>query len=75
MAAPTHEVNEWINDPGGANPTPAWGNIGQVAGCQANLEDGDPLSGTLMPTVTLNGFTYHLQELAFFFTGDPPDDL
>lgn len=66
IAAPTHEVNEWINDPGGVNPTPAWGNIGQVAGCQGNLEDGDPLSGTLMPTVTLNGFTYHLQELAFF---------
>ncbi len=66
VAAPSHEVNEWINDPFGNNPTPAWGNTGQVVGCQANLEDGDPLSGTLMPTVTLNGFTYHLQELAFF---------
>jgi hypothetical protein len=66
IAAPSHEVNEWVNDPSGANPTPAWGNIGQVGGCQGNLEDGDPLSGTLMPTVTLNGFTYHLQELAYF---------
>ncbi len=67
VAAASHEVNEWINDPFGSNPTPAWGNVGQVSGCQANLEVGDPLSGTLRPTVTLsNGFTYHLQELAFF---------
>ena len=66
VAAPSHEVNEWLNDPFGTNPTPAWGNIGQVSGCQGNLEDGDPLSGTLMPTVTLNAFTYHLQELAYF---------
>ncbi len=66
VAAPSHEVNEWLNDPFGTNPTPAWGAIGQVSSCQSNLEDGDPLSGTLMPTVSLNGFTYHLQELAYF---------
>jgi len=46
------------------NPTPAWGNIGQVSGCQDNFEVGDPLSGTLMPTSDLNGYSYHLQELA-----------
>jgi hypothetical protein len=62
-----HEVGEWMDDPSGNNPTPAWGNIGQVGGCQGNLEVGDPLSGTeFVPNVTLNGFTYHLQELAFF---------
>jgi hypothetical protein len=62
-----HEHGEWINDPTGANPTPAWGHIGQVTGCQGNYEVGDPLSGTLMPAVKMpNGFTYHLQELAFF---------
>jgi len=62
-----HEHGEWINDPTGANPTPAWGHIGQVTGCQDNYEVGDPLSGTLMPAVKMpNGFTYHLQELAFF---------
>jgi len=66
VAAASHEVNEWSNDPGGTNPTPAWGNIGQVGGCQTNLENGDPLSGTLMPATALNGFTYHLQEIAFF---------
>ncbi len=66
VSAGSHEVNEWINDPYGSNPTPAWGNIGQVSGCQSNFEVGDPLSGTLMPSVPLNGFTYHLQELAYY---------
>jgi hypothetical protein len=61
----THEVGEWQNDPYTNNPTPAWGNVGQVKGCQANLEVGDPLSGTNFSD-TLNGFTYHAQELAFF---------
>jgi len=64
----THEVGEWMNDPTGTNPTPAWGNIGQVTGCQRNLEVGDPLTGTLFPGVQTeqNGFEYHPQELAFF---------
>lgn len=61
-----HEVGEWINDPTGGNPTPAWGHVGQVSGCQNNLEVGDPLTGTNVPPVTLGGFAYHLQELAFF---------
>ena len=63
----THEVAEWANDPFGNNPTPAWGHTGQVAGCQGNLEVGDPLSGTGAPRLTTsNSFTYHPQELAFF---------
>jgi len=61
----SHEVAEWMNDPFGNNPTKPWGNIGQVSGCQNNLEVGDPLTGTGI-TDTLNGKTYHLQELAFF---------
>ena len=61
----SHEVAEWQDDPFGTNPTKPWGNIGQVAGCQTNLEVGDPLSGTPIPTVT-NGHTFHPQELAFF---------
>lgn len=60
-----HEVGEWMNDPSGTNPTKPWGNIGQVSGCQGNLEVGDPLTGTQI-TDTLNGKQYHLQELAFF---------
>jgi hypothetical protein len=58
-------VGEWQNDPNTLNPTPSWGHIGQVSGCQNNLEVGDPLSGTTI-AVTVNGFTYHPQELAFF---------
>ncbi len=61
----SHEVAEWQNDPNTINPTPAWGHIGQVTGCQSNLEVGDPLSGTTFNDA-LGGFTYHPQELAFF---------
>jgi hypothetical protein len=73
VSALSHEVGEWMDDPLGSNPTPAWGGIGQVSGCQDNLEVGDPLSGTLFPSVALSGFTYHPQELAFFswFYGSP----
>ncbi len=62
----SHEIGEWMDDPLGTNATPAWGNIGQVSGCQTNWEVGDPLSGTLMPAITLNGKAYHMQELGFF---------
>ena len=64
----SHEVAEWMDDPlvdGVNNNTNPWGNIGQVSGCQANLEVGDPLSGSLQNT-SLNGRTWHPQELAFF---------
>lgn len=68
-----HEVNEWQDDPLGTNATPPWGKVGQVTGCQSNLEVGDPLTGKNVHNVTMNGFTYHLQELAFFswFFGPP----
>ncbi|MGE5110502.1 MAG: hypothetical protein ACM3JB_06580 [Acidobacteriaceae bacterium] len=63
----SHEIGEWMNDLLGNNLTPLWGNVGQVSGCQGNYEVGDPLSGSLMAGVKMsNGFTYHLQELAFF---------
>ena len=65
ISALSHEVGEWQNDPNTINPTPAWGHIGQVTGCQSNLEVGDPLSGTTFNDA-LGGFTYHPQELAFF---------
>ncbi len=70
----SHEIAELYDDPLVSNPTPSWGNVGQVTGCQANLEVGDPLSGTAFPSVTMtNGVTYDLQELAFFswFFGGP----
>jgi hypothetical protein len=65
ISALTHEVAEWQNDPSTVNPTPVWGHVGQVTGCQNNLEVGDPLSGTNF-NIKLGGFTYHSQELAFF---------
>lgn len=61
-----HELGEAVNDPTGVNATPAWGHIGQQAGCQNNFEVGDPLTGTQYPPITLNGYTYHLQELAMY---------
>jgi hypothetical protein len=65
VAGLSHETDEWMDDPSGTNPTAPWGHIGQVTGCQTNLEVGDPLSGTLI-NVTSGAFTYHVQELAFF---------
>jgi len=65
ISALSHEIGEWVNDPFGNNIVPQWGHIGQVAGCQNNLEVGDPLSGNIF-AAKLNGFTYHLQDLAFF---------
>jgi hypothetical protein len=66
----SHEIAEWMNDPlaaDGPNATPAWGNIEYMQGCESYLEVGDPLGGIGFPAVTMrNGFTYHLQELAFF---------
>jgi hypothetical protein len=69
-----HEVGEWMNDPYTNNQTAPWGGTGQVAGCQANLEVGDPLTGNDVNAVTMpNGFTYNMQELVFFswFYGGP----
>jgi hypothetical protein len=68
-----HEVGEWMDDPLGSNPVPLFGHIGQVSGCQGNLEVGDALSGTIVPPVLLNSMNYDLQELVFFswFYGSP----
>jgi len=69
-----HEIGEWMNDPLITNPVPAWGHVGQQAGCQNNLEVGDPLFSTNPLSKTMpNGYTYHMQELAYFswFYGAP----
>jgi hypothetical protein len=63
----SHEVIEWMDDPIGTNPTPAWGHVGQVGGCQNNLEVADPLTDTNLPGITMpNGLVYHPQEIAYF---------
>jgi len=60
----SHELGEWISDPQSQSATPPWG---QLPFCSGVYEVGDPLNQTLMPEVKMpNGFTYHLQELAFF---------
>jgi hypothetical protein len=67
--ATSHELGELINDPFGNNATPEWGHVGQVSGCQNNLEVGDPLTGTVFGQgagIQLGGFTYHPQELVYF---------
>jgi hypothetical protein len=62
----SHEIAEWVNDPGGFNGTPAWFNPGEGS-CQRNLEVGDALTRTELPVIAgPNGFFYHLQELVFF---------
>ena len=67
ISAMSHEVAEWMDDPLGTNPTPAWGHIGQATACRNDLEVGDPLSGTSFPSLVMsNGVTYTPQELAFF---------
>ncbi len=69
IAAVSHEVGEWMDDPIGNNPTPAWGHTGQVGGCQSNLEVGDPLTGTqfnIFGVPMPNGISYGPQQLAFF---------
>ncbi|MBI3678067.1 MAG: hypothetical protein HY243_15770 [Proteobacteria bacterium] len=70
----SHELAEWLDDPfvqasvpGGGNDdlTPAWGHVGQVSGCQNNLENADPLSGTEFALSGAGGFVYHFQDIAF----------
>jgi hypothetical protein len=66
----SHELGEWMDDPliPGVNFVPPWGHVGQVSGCQNNLENGDPVTGNAF-TVTTGGtfpFTYHPEDLVFF---------
>jgi hypothetical protein len=73
VTAPSHEIGEWMDDPLTNNFVPPWTGGQVTSGCQNNLEVGDPLTGSLFPSVTLSSFTYHMQELAFFswFMGTP----
>ena len=67
VSVAAHEIGEWRDDPLGNNPTPLWGNIGQVGGCQNNWEVGDPLTGTDFPPILMsNGVTYNPQETVFW---------
>ena len=65
----SHEFGEWLDDPliPNTNIVPAWGHVGQVGGCQNNLETGDPVTGKAF-TISVGGtapFTYHPEDLVF----------
>ncbi|MDZ4801088.1 MAG: hypothetical protein SGI92_23260 [Bryobacteraceae bacterium] len=62
-----HEIFEWAFDPFApdVNWTPAWGNVGQVKGCQTNLEVGDPLSRGPFTTVSSAAGNFTIQDNAF----------
>jgi hypothetical protein len=89
VASIAHQVSAWIDDPLGTsispyNVTPAWSApAGNLATCFNSLDPGYPLLGALTVPGTAgagitvagtNGFTYNLQELAFFswFYRDDP---
>jgi hypothetical protein len=63
----SHEISEWRNDPFVSNLAPAW-QFPNGRGCEGNLETGDPIKVLSNPTVpvTINGFTYHPEDLVFF---------
>lgn len=67
-AALSHEIGEWMDDPF----------VDNVVGCQDNsiLEVGDPLVLDDHP-YTVNGFTYHLQDLVWigYFGANPKTSL
>ena len=75
----SHEVNEWINDPTGFNVVQLYNVSRRLRShrsivCQDNYEVGDILAGIDMPPVKgENGYTYTVQEIAFFsyFYGGP----
>jgi hypothetical protein len=58
----SHELGEWMDNPFVANQTLPWGPPGQ---CSTQLEVGDILAGKSI-AVPMPGFTYHVQELAYF---------
>lgn len=64
IEALSHELGEWMDDPFTRSFVPLWGNVGQDSGCVVDLEVGDPVSG-ISTTVTMNGFTYHPEDLVF----------
>jgi hypothetical protein len=69
MTIASHEVAEWGNDPLINNVVPPWGFPTNPSVCVNNLlEVGDPLEvfASSSYPVTLNGTTYHPQDIAFF---------
>jgi hypothetical protein len=78
VTAISHEISEWLNDPFSSNIVPEWQFPNSGAGCQSNLETGDPMS--TFPNagfpVIIDGFTYHPQNetLLQWFQRKTPSD-
>lgn len=69
ITAASHEVAEWANDPFIGNLVPPWGLPQNPTVCfNTLLEVGDPIEffNPSSYPVTLNGKTYHPQDIAFF---------
>jgi hypothetical protein len=77
VAVLSHETAEWINDPFGTNVTRPWSTVQQPGYCFSDLiEVGDAIENfpNANFTVSLNGKTFHVQDVAFlsWFTGETP---
>ena len=69
ITAVSHEIAEWMDDPFTNNLVPPWGDPAQPSVCVNDLlEVGDPLENFAYPSfsATVNGRTYHPQDIAFF---------
>ncbi len=72
IEAASHEIAESMNDPFLTNQAPPRGPDGEVSTCAYKFEVGDPLNDVVAP-VTLDGYVFHPQELAFFSWFFNPD--
>jgi len=61
----SHEMGELTDNPFYSNPVPAWSNPQTPGQCSNLLKVGDPVNDIGIAPVTLNGFTYHLEDLTF----------
>jgi len=70
VAALTGLVGSWLDDPFLDDRTPAWTESG--GGCANILYASGPLDGSTFPVSMPDGYTYHLDDLAFrsWFYGD-----
>lgn len=70
LAALSHEVAEWFNDPYINNVVPQWSVGGEPQyGCSNRLEVGDPLVGTVWP---INGLNFQDETYLSWFARQAP---
>ncbi len=70
----SHEMAELTDDPFVSNIVPPWNNPETPGQCSNLLEAGDPVNGVPITPITLNGYTYHPEDLTFlpWFSGTVP---